>query len=269
VRHDDDRKIPVFAHNASFDISFILKGFSKRETALRGFNNIGEVKFIGSNINNIRYVFNKSHVLKCSLQYFPMGLDKLVDTMEQSEKDYVIETLAVYLKKNNNNTLNDIALIKNLLKSCLLDAKNGYKMSKFAFPYEFVESIQVLNETKTFPPHEVFYSKLKNSNVSLHEYEMGVKLFKSLDCKNLGDYMEIYNILDVLQLAAILDARSKFLQHETSLDIKEFTSMSEFTKNAQLKTSNDYFLYIYIYIYICIYNNTNTNILFNIYRLFT
>ena len=48
---------------------------------------------------------------------------------------------------------------------------------------------------------EAFYSILKQENIAEKEYERAVKIWKTLDCKSLGEYHDIYLIMDALLLA--------------------------------------------------------------------
>ena len=50
VRHNETTRINIFAHNNSFDATFLIRGYSKKEK--------GDIedKFIGSNTEQIRYV---------------------------------------------------------------------------------------------------------------------------------------------------------------------------------------------------------------------
>ena len=60
---------------------------------------------------------------------------------------------------------------------------------------------------KKFPEYIKFYSKLKQGNVELKEYDHGKKVWDLTNCTNGGDYNDLYLKTDVLILA---DCISKF-----------------------------------------------------------
>lgn len=79
------------------------------------------------------------------------------------------------------------------------------EMEKGFFPYEYVTSLEILNET-TLPPHDAFYSRLKQSNISVQEYNQCKRVWDQLKMKTLKDYLIYYNNLDV---APFIEAISK------------------------------------------------------------
>ena len=48
------------------------------------------------------------------------------------------------------------------------------RLNKGYFPYDYLTDYNKLNETE-LPPHEVFYNKLKNKNITDEEYEICVR----------------------------------------------------------------------------------------------
>jgi len=87
--------------------------------------------------------------------------------------------------------------------------------------------------------HRIF-SKLKNGNVSADDYKHAKSLYEGLNCQNLKQFNQIYNVLDAITTASVIHYRSEFLLRNTGLDIREFMSMSEFSKFAQLKSSREH-----------------------------
>ena len=77
---------------------------------------------------------------------------------------------------------------------------------KGVYPYEYINSIERLNETQ-LPPIEAFYSVLKGESITKEEYEHAQNVWNAFKCKTLLDYHNIYLKADVLILA---DAFEKF-----------------------------------------------------------
>ena len=58
-----------------------------------------------------------------------------------------------------------------------------------------LDSIESLWETKEYPPHEKFFSKLTNSNVSNDDYLHGQKSWRLYKCNDMVDYTTFYCLL--------------------------------------------------------------------------
>ncbi len=69
---------------------------------------------------------------------------------------------------------------------------------KGVFPYEYFSSIEVLQNTKEFPPREAFFSSLTNTiPVSEENYAFAKDTYAYFGCSNLLDYLLLYNLTDV------------------------------------------------------------------------
>ena len=77
---------------------------------------------------------------------------------------------------------------------------------KGIYPYEYITSLEILNETQ-LPPIEAFYSRLKGKSITEDEYEHAQNVWNAFGCKTLIDYHNLYLKADVLILA---DAFEKF-----------------------------------------------------------
>ena len=69
-------------------------------------------------------------------------------------------------------------------------------MSKGFFRYEWFDDVLKL-EYQSLPPHESFYSSLKQTNISLQEYEFCQRVWVERRIRILKDFLEWYNNLDV------------------------------------------------------------------------
>jgi len=75
---------------------------------------------------------------------------------------------------------------------------------KGIFPYEYINSVDRLNETG-LPPKSPFYSKLNNTDISDEDYEHAPTVWKEFGCKTLRDYLNLYNKSDVSILADVFE----------------------------------------------------------------
>ena len=100
-------------------------------------------------------------------------------------------------------------LSKNLTADQFKNLSNKYSGEKFNllqskghFPYEYIVSVDRLNEGK-LPPKSAFYSKLTDSDISDKDYNHAQTVWKEFKCKTLRDYLQLYNKSDVLILADV------------------------------------------------------------------
>jgi len=68
--------------------------------------------------------------------------------------------------------------------------------AKGFFPYEWLDDVAKLNQTH-LPPHEAFYSGLKESNISETEYAFCQKVWSDEGMTVFRDFLVWYNNLDV------------------------------------------------------------------------
>jgi len=102
-------------------------------------------------------------------------------------------------------------LTKNLDNEQYVNLKKYYPGERFdlltqkgAYPYDCIDSVKKLNET-SLPPKEDFYSKLNEKDVKDEDYERANKVWKEFNVKNLREYTELYNKVDVLPLADVFE----------------------------------------------------------------
>ena len=65
-----------------------------------------------------------------------------------------------------------------------------------------------------FPKKDKFYSRLNDEDVADDDYNHAKTVWKEFDMKTLRDYLELYNITDVLLLADVFENfRDVCLEH--------------------------------------------------------
>ena len=135
---------------------------------------------------------------------------------------YLIETQPIEFTVKRNS--NHMCLKTNFLK--LLDISNyvapGFSYDQFLkayeceqtkcfFPYEWVDGLDKLEET-SLPPHEAFYSSLKNQNVTEQEYQYCQQVREDNEMSIFKDFLVWYNNLDVVPFIEAVEKMSQFWQ---------------------------------------------------------
>ena len=80
----------------------------------------------------------------------------------------------------------------------------GLITKKLAYPYEYMDSPEKFKET-CLPPIEKFYSSLNKENVGEEEYRNAQEIWNTFKIKNLQEFTLLYNKVDVLLLADIME----------------------------------------------------------------
>jgi hypothetical protein len=100
------------------------------------------------------------------------------------------------------------SLVSNLNKDQCVNLNKYYAgdllRRKGVFPYDYVDSIEKLAET-ALPPKEIFYSRLNDEHISDEDYRHAQAVCKEFGIKTLREYLELYNVSDVLLLADVFE----------------------------------------------------------------
>ena len=109
-------------------------------------------------------------------------------------------------------------LVNNLSKASLSNVKDAFNnvkryyagdkldllTRKGIYPYKYIDTPEKLKETQ-LPPKEKFYSRLNDEGISDKDYTHAKKVWKTFKMKNLEDYHNLYNRVDVLLLADVFE----------------------------------------------------------------
>ena len=103
------------------------------------------------------------------------------------------------------------SLVNNLPKDAFNNVKRYYKGDKLSlltrkgvYLYEYMNSLEKLKETKLLP-REAFYSRLNDEGISYEDYTHAQKVWETFQMKNLEDYHNLYNQVDVLLLVDVFE----------------------------------------------------------------
>ena len=103
------------------------------------------------------------------------------------------------------------ALVNNLPEGALNNL-NKYFSSKQVkllkqkgfFPYDYMDDIEKLKDP-TPPPQKAFYSKLTGKGINNYNYNHVLNVWKTWNMKSFKEYLELYNVTDVLLLADVFE----------------------------------------------------------------
>ncbi|XP_011062995.1 PREDICTED: uncharacterized protein LOC105151147 [Acromyrmex echinatior] len=86
-----------------------------------------------------------------------------------------------------------------------LDAEDfDLLMRKGVFPYEYIDSVNKLDETN-LPSRELFYSSLTDEIAFDNDYQYATYVWQRFCIETLGDYSDLYLKTDVLLLADVFE----------------------------------------------------------------
>ena len=182
------KTIPVVFHNLSnYDAHLFVKNLWYSSGNINCIPN-NEEKYIsftksviiGNYTNKKGEIKNKTYDLRFidSYKFMAASIDKLVSNLPETA-------------------------FKNIKRFYTGDKLNLLKR-KGVYPYDYMDSIERFEETK-LPTKEAFDSKLNNKNISDADYEHAKKVWDTFEIKNLGEYTDLYNKLDVLLLADVFE----------------------------------------------------------------
>ena len=188
LKYSKPNNISVFFHNLTgYDSHLFIKKLGVTEGNIDCIPN-NEEKYIsfsktiktGEYTNKRGEIKDKKFkiVFKDSLKFMASSLDALVNNL--SEDDF--KNLEKYFSPEK------IKLLK----------QKGF------YPYEYMDNIEKLKDTKP-PPQQAFYSKLTGKGINNHNYNHVLKVWKTCKIKTLKEYLELYNISDVLILADVFE----------------------------------------------------------------
>ena len=171
---------PLVFHNLSgYDTHLFIKnlGFSEGNISFTKKVQVGTSTKVVKNeekttplLHQIRFIY--------SFKFMATSLDKLVNNLSK----YAFSNVKRYYTEN---------------KLELLTRKGQY-------PYEYMNSLEKLKETQ-LPPKEAFYSRLNDEGISDENYAYAQKVWKTFEMKNLEDYHNLCNRVDVLLLADVFE----------------------------------------------------------------
>ena len=135
-------------------------------------------------------------------------------------------------------------LANNLPKDDFINLSLYYSGDKFnllarkgVYPYEYMDSLEKLEETK-LPPKEAFYSRLNDGGISDEDYAHAQKVWKTFKMKCCKDYHKLYNKVDVLLLADVFKNFRNICLENCELDPTHYYTAPGLAWDAALKVTD-------------------------------
>ena len=135
-------------------------------------------------------------------------------------------------------------LVNNLPEDDFINLSLYYSGDKFnllarkgVYPYEYMDSLEKLEETK-LPPKEAFYSRLNDGGISDEDYAHAQKVWKTFKMKYFKDYHELYNKVDVLLLADVFENFRNICLENYELDPAHYYTAPGLAWDAALKVTD-------------------------------
>ncbi|XP_069187737.1 uncharacterized protein [Procambarus clarkii] len=157
----------TFSHNAAYDLGVILNELSNVPNREIDIASKDGFKFMKVDIGKLRFMD--------SLALLNGGLEKLAKE---------------HIKEGKPTTYTSV-----MLDDVPAAAHHLLKTGKQVFCYDYISSLEKLNEP-ALPPPEAFFNSLKHEAISENDYTQAKEFFRLAECKTIGDYLKVYLKVD-------------------------------------------------------------------------
>ena len=119
----------------------------------------------------------------------------------------------------------------------LNDKKFDLVTRKGVYPYEYMDSFERFDKT-CLPPQEAFYSSLSDEGITDDDYKHAQEVWDTFDCRNIGDYHDLYLKTDVLLLADVFENFRQTAMATYGLDPAHYYTLPGYSWDCLLKCTN-------------------------------
>ena len=218
LKYSKPNNISVFFHNLTgYDSHLFIKKLNTTMGAIdcipnneENYISFSKTIISGEYTNKRGETKNKYFkiVFKDSLKFMASSLEALVNNLPEGS----LNNLEKYF------TSKQVKLLK----------QKGF------FPYEYMDSIKKLKDTKP-PPQKAFYSKLTGKGINNYNYNHVLNVWKTFKMKTFKEYLELYNITDVLLLADVFENFRDLCLKNYGLDPAHYYTAPGLAWDAMLK----------------------------------
>jgi len=190
------RFIPLFAHNfQGYDSHFIIQKL-KQDSRLK------KIGGLPHNTERFKTIEINSYVFLDSMAFLSASLSDLVDNLSKNENHpfQILDQMDLYDDSNDGRDFKKMLLRKGV------------------YPYEFATGVRILQDTKSLPPIEEFYSTLTNKSISQDDYRHAQTVYATSKCENMLEYTELYCKSDCALLAEVFLEFREEIMREFKLD---------------------------------------------------
>ena len=212
-----DYQIPVFFHNMrGYDGHFITRALDQVRTLdpVQAANH--KVTIIGQTLERyLQMCWGPHLVFRDSCQILNASLETLVANLAQDSPTKFAQVARAF-----NMQVDDVELPRLLRKG--------------VFPYDWFNSFDRL-EVQQLPSREEFFSLLAQTECKETDYAHAQEMWRRFGCNNMADYMKLYLMLDVLQLADVFESFRDLTLKYFGLDAACYVSAPSLSWDAMLK----------------------------------
>ena len=195
--------VPIYAHNFSgYDGHFVMRALVE-DTLFKN----KRISGLGHNSEKMRTIQFGCFRFQDSMQFINSSLASVVDELEASGHTFPL--------------LESTGLAQTSEQKKLLTRKG-------VFPYEALTSVKDFEAMTSFPPIDAFYSSISQSKPSIEDYQHGLLVFNVFKCKNMKDYMLLYNELDTVLLLESINQFRYLGMREFGLDMSHYISLPQY-----------------------------------------
>jgi hypothetical protein len=201
-------QLVVFFHNLrGYDSHMILRYGLMEIAKLHGKDGYVRQFIIGKSAEKLSSFQFGNFIFRDSLLHLGCSLERAVDNLIKSHYDFPI---------------------------CEKVGLHPLLRRKGIYPYKWVDSVKKFKYT-VLPSIEFFHNDLTQEPCSPEDYEHAQNVWKTLKCRNFGDYHHHYLMADVVLLAEVFEEyRTKGLSN-WQLDPAQFVTAPSYTCKAFLK----------------------------------
>lgn len=212
--------VKILAHNFSgYDSHLIIENLNHPSvTSVSVIPKSGE-KFMAVEINN-------TFVICDSMMFLTGSLDSLSKSLPEDHKYLLLKQSSLFKKLPSERDFHIL-------------------FEKWKYPYEFPQSLEEIVNCRSLPSIDKFFNSLTGESISEEDYQNTQKIFTSLKCENLKEYMEYYCMLDVYLLAEVFTEFRKQTLENFEIDPCNFISLPGMGLQCFLKTSQVVLDYVY------------------------
>ena len=211
INFQTPKQIPVIIHNLkNFDSNLILKELNQEYFKKCRVIPKSTEKFLSFSLNKIKFLD--------SFQFMSASLDNLVSNLRNSGLKAFKITTSLFEEKYGKIDEKDLEILLN----------------KSTYPYEYIDCFEKFEE-RELPNYEDFYSALNYSNVEKKKFFEAKYIWNKFNCKNIGDFHDLYVLLDTSLLADVFNVFRKKTMNIYGLDPCHYYSIPSLSWNAMLK----------------------------------